>query len=630
MQSILTFRSAGRFLALPALALAAGASAQTAPAPAAGSDAAAASPDVQLLDGYVVSASRTAQDPLFTASAVTSLPLAEVKLAQIDDLRTALGSVPGVYLAQSGPVGAQASVFLRGASSHQTLFVVDGVRMNDRSAAYFNFLGGADLGGVDRVEVLRGAQSTLYGSSAMGGVIALNTTQGCGERTGTAGFTAGSFNTLAGIAAEQGGTANLGYSGSLGYFRTDNDADRNRYEQWSYSTRVEGTFAEAPRLLVGATLRGQQGDYQEPGSRAWHSVADVASDNHLVTAYAQWRESEAFTSRLTAGLHLRRYTYVDRSDPVWPFVSEMRNRRQILDWQNTWRPSAQGEIVAGANYERSRFTINGAPINDRTTAGFVSGIWRPTEQINLTAGLRYDDFSTFGDATTWRVGASWLPAKTTKLRATYGTGFTAPGADDRFGVPSWGQLPNPSLAPEKSRGWDAGIDQTFGNGAATVSATYFANRFKNLFEWQTVNFTTFEGRIVNRAKASTSGAELALAGKFCAAATGRLSYTYLEATNDTDRTRLIRRPRHVIDAELRTQPCKEWTVGAGLHVVADRTEPYVALEDYTTVRVFASYAVSAELTVKARVENALDESYDQVAGYGSLPRAVYGSVEWTF
>ncbi|MCX6945460.1 MAG: TonB-dependent receptor plug domain-containing protein, partial [Opitutales bacterium] len=130
------------------------------------------------LGQFVVSASRTPQDPKFVASSVTTLALADLAAAQVTDLRTALSAQAGVGVVSSGAVGGQTSVFLRGSNSYQTLFIVDGVRMNDRAALYSNFLGGADLAGLGRIEVLRGPQSTLYGSSAMGGVIVLDTARG--------------------------------------------------------------------------------------------------------------------------------------------------------------------------------------------------------------------------------------------------------------------------------------------------------------------------------------------------------------------------------------------------------------------------------------------------------------------
>ena len=146
---------------------------------------------VEQLDAYVVSATRTPQDPKLSSSSITLLPLADLQTAQTVDLRTALAQTPGVAVVSSGATGGQSSVFLRGADSDQTLFVVDGVRMNDRSTAYLNFLSGADLLGLERGEVLRGPQSTLYGSSAMGGVILLETAHGGGQPAGVAEATAG-------------------------------------------------------------------------------------------------------------------------------------------------------------------------------------------------------------------------------------------------------------------------------------------------------------------------------------------------------------------------------------------------------------------------------------------------------
>ena len=572
---------------------------------------------------YVVSATRTPQELQFTPSSVTVLSLGELGAAQVSDLRTALAEIPGLYVASTGPTGGQSSVFLRGASSHQTLFIVDGVRMNDRAAGYFNFLGGADLAGLDRFEVLRGPQSTLYGSSAMGGVILLDTAHGCGAAAGQVEATGGAFDTVGATVAVTGGAGGLGGSAVLGRLHTANDLPQNGYEQWAWAARLEDQLT--PELLLGVTARGQQGDYDEVGSRLYASPGHVAADNYLTTVYADWRRDRDFASRLTVAEHQRGYTY----RAAWG-TSELRNRRDIVDWQNTWADFEGAEVVLGGNLERARYSIDGVRTTDHSAAGFLSSTAHPAKTVTVDAGLRYDEFKSVGGAATWRTGVSWVPAPGTKLRATYGTGFTAPGSDDRYGVPQWGQLGNASLRPEKSRGWDVGVDQTLAGGAVALSATYFNNRFRDLFEYAITDYTTYTGQIVNRARATTSGAELAAGATFVRFVHARLAYTYLEARDDTDGVRLIRRPRHVADAEIRVQPAPPWTVGVGLHGVADRVESGGRIEDYTTVRLFASYAVVKNLVLKARVENALDERYEEVLGYAALPRGAYGSVEWKF
>jgi vitamin B12 transporter len=578
-----------------------------------------------LLDNYVVSATRTPQEPQYVSSSVTALSLSDLADLQIIDLRTALAAEPGVVIVNTGPAGGVSSVFLRGASSHQTLFVVDGVRMNDRSASYGNFLGGGDLGGLDRIEVLRGPQSTLYGSSAMGGVILMDTAHGCAPFSGRLAVTAGSFDTFGSSLAAQGGTKTIGYSASVGVYDTANDRPANDYRVWSYSTRLEASLR--PALLVGATFRGQNGDYEDLGSLSWPGRATVANDNYLGTVYASARVGESFNSRLTLAEHVRNYTYTDLA---WGSVSELKNRRDILDWQNTWLATKAVEIVAGTNVEHSRYTVDGTRTTDDIAAGYLSTTVKPLASVAVTGGLRYDDFDSVGSATTWRTGVSWLPVAGTKLRATYGTGFSAPGSDDRYGVPEWGQLANPDLKPEKSRGWDVGIDQSLLAGRVTLAATYFQNKFRNLFEWQYVDYVTYQGKTVNRAKATTNGVEFAASARITDTVKTRLTYTYLEATNDVDHVRLARRPRHTLDGEVSVQVLKPWLAGAGVHFVADRADGALTLEDYTTVRLFTSYALRPDLTLKARVENLLDERYAEVAGYPALPVAAYGSVEWRF
>jgi vitamin B12 transporter len=597
--------------------------------------------EVLQLDKFIVSASRTPQDPKFTSSSVSLLKPADLAAEQIVDLRTALAAQPGVVVVDSGAAGGQTSIFMRGASSHQTLFVVDGVRMNDRSAAYQTFFGQADLGGIDRVEVLRGPQSTLYGSSAMGGVILIDTTHGCGEETGVLSAMAGSFDTVGASASLQGGTKTLGYSGSVARFETDNDRPFNSDKVLSYATRVELKPTEA--VLVGVTFRGQNGHYEEPGSTLSPFPGVVDAQNYLGTAYGQVHFGPEITSRLTAGWHQREYAFSNASTfpTLHVATSFLRNTRNILDWQNTWAASRELEVVAGVNYERSYYTINSIPqspgtspvlTQDTVKAGYASATYHPVETVALSGGVRYDDYASAGGATTWHAGVSWLPVKGTKLRATYGTGFSAPGSDDRYGVKQWGQLANPDLRPEKSRGWDAGFDQELFDGMVTVSATYFHNRFTDLFEWKTANFFTYEGMTVNVGRATTQGAELAITGKINDFFDVRLDYTYLDARDDSDKSRLIRRPRHVFDGEVRFVILKPWSVGVGAHVVAARVDGFTPapIEDYTTIRAFTSYAVRKDLLLKLRVENLLNEKYVETPGYPALTRGVFGSVEYRF
>ena len=612
-------RLAGRSLVLCVAAVNACLCAQTAPAIA---------PDDTLhLEDYVVSASRSPQDPKLTPSSVTLLPLADFHSAQIGELRTALAETPGVIVANTGATGGQSSIFMRGANSDQTLFVVDGVRLNTSTASYGNFLGGADLIGLDRVEVLRGPQSTLYGSSAMGGVILLETAHGRGAPEGVVSASAGSLGSFGMQVAEQGGTTASDFSFSLGRTQTDNDRPYNKYKNWTYSGRFEEQAASW--LLVGATMRGLVGHYEEPGPTTYPSMGDVQSVMDLVTAYAEAKAGEQFTSRLTTAWYQDEYTYNDGSPYDFYYA---RNTRELLDWQNTWQAAKWAQIVGGVNAERSYYQSGGLTY-DRSLAEYLSATLHPTEVLEVTAGLRHDHFDYAGDATTGRAGAAYLlNDSATKLRATYGTGFNAPSPADRYGAPPY-ILPNPGLRPEKSRGWDIGVDQRILDGRITLEGTYFENRFSDLLEYQVVDPVTYAGRMVNVERATTRGGEFGLTAKPIAALTLRGSYTYLEAMDDTTQQRLIRRPRHTFAIGVEVRPNEQWTMGAGAHLVADRVDGAYGptpLGGYTTFRAYASYAFRSGLVFKARVENLLNRSYQEVAGYPALPRRFSGAIEWKF
>jgi vitamin B12 transporter len=579
--------------------------------------------DVEL-DMVTVSASRSPMSLRYASSAVSVVSLDDLALQQVDDLRSSLTQVPGITVSNTGAFGGRSAVFIRGAYPQHTLFLVDGIRLNDSAASADNFIGGADLGGIDRMEVLRGPQSTMYGSAAMGGVILMNTAKGKPGFESQLNLTGGSFDTRTGGLSVRGGDGRLGYSASVSRYYTLNDQPNNWYRNWSYSGRL--SFEATEDLELGVTFRGQDGKNSTEGSRFSYSPGVAETGMYLGTVYADWRSSDTVTTRLVGAIHKRTYDWLAGSGSA----SFQENDRKIVDWQTTWKPLRSVDVVVGGNYEDSEYSISGLVSNDTIYSGFVSGVYRVTNTLTVNSGLRYDDFDTVGASTTWKAGMAWMVMPETKLRATYGTGFAAPSSSHRYGVPAWGQAANPDIKPEKSKGWDIGVDHTVLGGMYTVSATYFKNKFTDLIDWQYTNMETWEGIYTNRSKASTEGVELGVSVEPVYWWNVRLGYTYLKAQDDLTGARLNRRPRNSIDVSSWVEIMPRWTAGFGLKSVNNRLESGSRFQDYSVARVYTSYDVNDSFTVKLRMENALDKKYDEVYGYEALPRGVFGSVEVRF
>lgn len=600
--------------------------------------AAPAHDTVQQLDKYVVSATRTPEDPHNVPSAVTFVKLSDLAASQVPDLRTALAAQPGVVIVSTGAKGAQSTIFMRGAAGDQVLLFIDGIRMNTTEAGYANFLGGADLVGIDRLEVLRGPQSTLYGSSAMGGVITLNTTHGCGTPTADVAVETGSFDTFNVSAAAQGGTKNFGYSASVARTRTDNDRADNGFKATSYSSRLEWTPFKS--FLVGGTVRGQKGRFEEPGTNGGSKgIAEVP--NHLVTTYVQWQPSEKFRMRLTNGWHQMEYTWRDKtygasSDYYY------RNTRQVRDWQNTWQAFTWLQVVGGACYENAHYTNSGVLLIDKQSAIYASASIQPLDGLTVDVGARNDDYEMYEGSSTSRIGVSYfLKQSGTKFRATSGSGLKIPSLVNRYGSEPW-YAPSSTVTPEKSKGWDVGVDQELLDGKLTASATYFHNDFRDLI---VSNYVFPPGKYFaqNLNEAYTEGGEFAINAQPIQFLKVRATYTYLTAVNDSDSAkpvRLVRRPRHTGDVELQVLPTTSWIFGVGVHFVGSREESVtnpatwetkqVDTENYAVTRAFVSYTTSDRMSLKLRVENALNEKYAEAFGYEALPRGVFGGVELKF
>ncbi len=621
MNASIRARFAGPFyFAIGALVAVGAARAQTAPAtppPA---------PSAETLAPISVIATRTPESIDAVPSSVTLLTPTVWEAQQVDSLANALRTVPGIPVVSTGATGAATSVFMRGAGSDETLFLVDGVRMSDRNARVDGFLGGVDLLNVGQIDIVRGPQSPLYGGSAMGGVISLETVRGTGTPSAMIAGEVGSFDTWKSGLSAQGAIGSLGFSAGVASVNTENSRPGNDFDQNSYSARLDWKVSDV--LTIGGTFRGLRSTFAEPAELG-SSFPDpnvVSLTQNLGTLFAHYDSGGMVAYNLTLAAQARDGIFTDAFGS-----SGSRETRQVVDWQTELRLGHGLQLVGGIDYEPVQEVTGTQHPSDRLFAWYLSSFWTPLAGTTVTAGVRRDDYQSIGPDSTYRFGvAQKIAATDTKLRATFGTGFNAPSLDDRFGNAGFGQPADPGVRPETSRGWDVGVDQVWFKGALTASATYFRNDFKNLFSFDPVTLAT-----INVGRAQTHGAEFALTAKQ-GAWQGSLGFTWLEAKNEDTGARLVRRPRYLFSADTGWDITSTIHVGAGVQWVAQRQDEdanftsQINLPNYTVARVYAAWKATDRLTAKVRVENLLNEKYEETTGFPALPVGVFASLDYRF
>ena len=592
-------------------------------------------PEPVRLDEVVVTATRTPVQLAALGSSVDSISGEDLARRQVSTMREALGGIAGMPAFASGAPGASTSLFLRGANSNQTLFLVDGLRMNDPNTDYAVFLGGAGVSASDSIEIARGPQSTLYGGEAVGGVVSLRTLKGAGAPSAQFGAEGGSFGTLQGSVGAQGARDGWAYNLWAQGGRTENQRPNNEFSGTTYAMRLDRQAGG--QLAVGATLRGFIGAYGSPGDRFTNDPDNREREqNQLATVFAEYSVSPAWSGRLTLGGQDRRFVSENPTPGLPTQTTVVTNRRGELDWQNTITLGAQHRLTAGLTAERDQTRNDGFGDIDRQEsllAFFAQDEWTPAENVFLTGGLRSDDHDTFGRATTGRVTAAWLPVPgRLKFRGSYGTGFRSPSFLDLYGQSSYYQG-NPRLQPEHARGWDAGVDLYLPAHRGTLSATWFDTRYHDLIIY---DFFVFPGTTANVDQARTRGLELSVRTRLSGSWETKAAYTYLEADNLTEHTRLLRRPRRMLSADVWRNLGGGLSVGAGVLSVVKRqdvdAQSYATIDapDYTVARLYAAWMVSDRVTVRVRVENLLDEHFEEVNGYPALGAGAFAGVEAKF
>lgn len=564
-----------------------------------------------------------------TGTLVTVITAEDIELRAYQFVLDAIASAPGVTVNQNGAYGGLATVRIRGAATDQTLVLLDGVPLGDTTAVGggfdFSILDPADI---ERIEILNGPQSTLWGSDAIGGVINIITKRaeaGAGARLFAE---AGSFKTYRGGASVYTGGSRgdlrIGASGvkTDGISKADADdgnIEADAYEAITVSARGGVNFDRDIRL--GFSARYQNGETQidgfPPPNFALRDTRDTSSTE-------QWTTSVGLDVPLLDGRVTNEFrfghTNVLRQGEFDGFQTEDRGERMVLRYLGAAQLDPSLRLAAGA--ERETLDAN----EDDTSINAVFGLmeFKPVSALTLSAGIRHDDHSTFGANTTSRAAISFALSQEVRLRASWGEGFKAPTIFQL--TQSFGALPpNRDLQPETSEAFDIGADARLIDGRLGLSATYFHRDTENLIVFS----PGFRYENLDRTRAD--GVEAALDFALNDAIALSANYTYIDAVDAVTGERQIRTPEHSGDAALSYQ---RGPVAGALSMRYNGAEtggPFGADTDgWVRFDLSASLDISDAIEIHTRIENLLDADYQQVAGYGTPGLSAYGGVRANF
>jgi vitamin B12 transporter len=585
-------------------------------------------------------------------TSVTVITGDQIEQKQQRTLPEVLQDVPGLNVVQAGSPGGTASVFIRGTNANHTKVLVDGIDVSDPSSTDGSFDFSQLLAtDIDRVEVLRGPQSGLYGSEAIGGVINIITKTGNGPPKATAGVEGGSFGTFNQTAGISGSQARFNYNANIAHYRTTNTQvtpsdlvppgrplNDDFSDNTTYATKLGANLTD--NFDVGLVARYIDTDLRSTSDDliAGPEAIRTDSDNHELftrgTAHLTLFDG-LFDQTLGYGYTNYRRRIFDPNDATLAFGNDpgyFRGDRTKLDYQGNIHVMAGQIVTIGAEHERD--TINdsspatGAYSNN---AGFVQLQSSFGERFFNTASLRYDGNSQFGGATTYRIApAVVVPETDTTFRGSVGTGFKAPTLDQLFdSFPAFGFFANPNLVPEKSFGWDAGVEQKFLDRRVSVGATYFHNNIKNLIDFNDT-FTT----LINVGEATTYGVESFVTYKPWDVLSLRADYTYTMARNDITDEALSRRPKHKASLSATWQVTERASLTGtvlytGSWIDSNRSGTMAGLvaSPYTLVNIAGSYDVGHGVTAFARIDNLTDRHYQDPIGFLHQGIGVFGGVK---
>lgn len=614
----------------------------------------------------VFSATGIATPASEVASSVSVVTADDIARTQERTLPQVLETLPGLNVVQSGGPGGQTSVFIRGTNSNHVKVLLDGIDVGNPSTANGAFdLGQLLVTDFARIEVLRGPQSGLYGSDAIGGVISAETKKGEGPAQTMGFLEAGALGTFNQAASLSGATEKLGYSFNVTHFAANAidvtpqaiappgwPLNPNITDNWTYSTRLDYQATDALAVnfvarYIDSSLQYTPDIYPAPTYEGVPAAqrSTAAASMFITKGEGVWK---AFDDLLTTTFGV---SAVTGSNPTTGPNASV-NGDYTGDRQNYYLRSnlafAPGQNLLMGVERRNESMTSATAYTEMDAATGDTGIYGEYQgsfgdYLFGAANIRYDSDDTFGDHTTFRLApALLLPETGTKLKASYGTGFKAPTLYQLY-APYYG---NAALRPEESSGWDAGIEQKLFDDRVLVGATYFHNDITNLISYDPVTYQN-----VNISSATTRGVESFVAVKVTDRLGVRVDYTYTDVVGsmppgqpfgaacapiDATSCYPLRRPNNKVSLTVDWNPTDQLNLSASLVYASSwwdivrLTSDYIDQPGYTVVNVAANYKVNENVLVFGRIDNLLDETYENPNGFLAPGFGAYGGVKLTY
>ena len=604
----------------------------------------------RLSDNVVVTANAEPLESSRTAAPVDEITREQIGQRQSVTLPDLLYTQPGISVARTGPVGGLATIFLDGGNSNYTKVLVDGVPLNDPGG--FISFSNLTLDNVDKVEVVHGAESALYGSDAMSGVIQLFTHQGT---TRTPSFhlfaEGGSFSSARGGAQVSGLLGALDYSASSSYFQTDGQGQNDAFLNRSFSGNFGYQFSDSNRVRL--TIRSNSSFAGTPGPTLQGPANPAASDAlHILAAGLNWdfHTGSHWEHQLMATE--TRILDVSADPPFSPFVDQLN--RAWFQEQSTFY-YRQGLVAAGYSNE----VENGFPgtlhAHRDNQAGFLEARYQPHRRLTLSAGVRAEANGSFGTRVVPRAGAVlalrygkgfWGD---TRLRTSYGQGIKEPGLEQSFATDSC-DPGNPSLRPERSRTYYAGFEQLLSSDKLRLSADYFTNRFRDVISFASGAITPGcpfgTGNFFNTDLARARGVNFSMESRPFRWLAIRTSYSY-------DDTRVLKSANPFADPALEPgnsllrRPLNSGTLNVNVggrrlnwnfsgYFTGRRTDSNFVTPTqfenpgYARFDLATSYLIGRGISFTGRISNLFDKRYQDAIGFPALGRDYRVGLDYRF